>query len=107
MREIKLPCYGIVVTLAGRGGGSVVHEPLKEECPHCGDPDCCLDCAKARAGLGTDDAEDAANRLQFNGAMDGITSMILARTCAGVDIQSSQYIEGIRTAVQACANNFA
>lgn len=105
MKEIQLPCYGIVVTLTNRGG-NIVHNPLKENCPYCGDPDCCLDCARTRAGLGDEDARDIANRLQFNGAMDGIASIILAHACAEVDIQSPEYVEGIRTATQACANNW-
>ena len=36
--------------------------------------------------------------------VDGITSMILAHYCAGVDVTSSQYIEGINTAIENCAN---
>lgn len=41
----------------------------------------------------------------FNIAMDAIESMILAHAIAGIDIKSYQYLEGIKTAVQSCADN--
>lgn len=41
----------------------------------------------------------------YNNAMDGIESMILAHACAGIDIETPAYIEGIETAVQSCADN--
>jgi len=41
----------------------------------------------------------------YNSAIDGITSMILAHAIAGVDVESPEYIEGIETAVNACADN--
>ena len=105
MQEIKLPCYGIVVTLAGPGGRHITHDELKEDCPHCGDPDCCFGCDRARARLDTEDAQDVASRLQFNGAMDGIMSLVLAHACAGVDIKSPKYVTGVQTAIDACINN--
>jgi hypothetical protein len=41
----------------------------------------------------------------FNGAIDGLESMILAHACAGIDVSSPEYVEGIKTAYEACANN--
>lgn len=41
----------------------------------------------------------------FMDAIDAIESLILAHACAGVDIESPEYIEGIQTAVEAAANN--
>jgi hypothetical protein len=82
-RKIQLPCYGITVTLAREnrveepGSGSIVSD-LRE-------PD------------------TAANR-QYNAAIDGLESLILAHACAGVDVESSAYLEGIETAVDAIAN---
>jgi hypothetical protein len=37
--------------------------------------------------------------------IDAIESLILAHACAGIDIESPAYIEGIETAVEACSNN--
>lgn len=42
---------------------------------------------------------------QFNAAMDAIESMVLAHACAGIDVTDPRYVEGIRTCVEACANN--
>jgi len=38
-------------------------------------------------------------------AHDAIESMILAHACAGIDIESPAYLEGIETTVDAIANN--
>jgi len=82
-REIKLDVYGIVVSLTGNGGGSIVTE-LHEI---------------------ADDVEDTEEVVIFNTAMDALESMILAHACAGIDITAPAYLEGIETAVQSCANN--
>ena len=82
-RKIQLPCYGITVTLARENGveepgsGSIVSD-LREH-------------------------KTAANR-QYNAAIDGLESLILAHACAGVDVESPAYVEGIETAVDAIAN---
>jgi hypothetical protein len=85
-RKIKLPCYGITVTLARENGveepgsGSIVSE-LREP-------------------------ETAASR-QYNAAIDGLEALILAHACAGVDVESPAHVEGIETAVDAIANHLA
>jgi len=82
-RKIQLPCYGITVTLAREnaveepGAGSIVSD-LRE-------------------------GDTAANR-QYNAAVDGLEALILAHACAGVDVESPAYLEGIETAVDAIAN---
>jgi hypothetical protein len=82
-RKIQLPCYGITVTLARENGveepgsGSIVSD-LREP-------------------------KNAANR-QHNAAVDGLESLILAHACAGVDVESPAYVEGVETAVDAIAN---
>lgn len=80
-KEIKLPCFGIVVNLTGDGGGAISSTHLKTE---------------------HNDPEDEL----YNAAMDGIESMILGHAIAGIDIESPAYIEGIEAAVNACCNNF-
>ena len=44
------------------------------------------------------------NRL-CRAAMDAIESLVLGHACAGVDVASPAYIEGIETAGEACCNN--
>jgi len=77
MKTIELRIFGIVVALDPHSGGAITDE-LHEE------------------------GED-----NYNYAMDGITSMILAHACAGVDIESPAYLKGIEDAVYACENNIA
>lgn len=45
------------------------------------------------------------NAHEYNNAIDGLESLLLALHCAGVDIGTSQYKEAIETAVEAIANN--
>jgi len=82
-RKIKLPCYGIIVTLAKE---NAVEEP-------------------GSGSIASDlrEPKTAANR-QYNAAIDGVESLILAHACAGIDVESPAYIEGIETAVDAIAN---
>jgi hypothetical protein len=83
-RKIQLPCYGIIVTLARENGvdepgsGSIVSD-LREP-------------------------KTAANR-QYNAAIDGLEALVLAHACAGVDVESPAYVEGVETAVDAIANH--
>ena len=82
MRKIiELPIFGIVIDLTSDGGGSISSRDLKTE---------------------HDDEEDEL----YNASMDGIESMILAHAIAGIDIESPAYLEGVKTAVDGCANNF-
>ena len=76
---ITLPVFNILVIITADGGGGSIMSDLKEE---------------------DDDA------MEYNAAIDGIESMILANACAGIDIESPAYIDGIETAVQSCGNQF-
>ena len=94
-KTIKLPCFGIEATLSyvvtGFGAlrlpvGSISSD-LHEPCTCNGeDAGCCPTC-------------------DYNLAIDGIESLILAHACAGIDIATPAYIQGIETAVQGCAAN--
>ena len=106
MREIRLPCHGIVVTLADApGGGHITHDGPEEQCPYCGKPDCCYDCDQSRGNPDNGEDEGVPGRLRLNGAVDGIMSLVLAHACAGVDIKSPKYVTGVQTAIDACINN--
>lgn len=79
MKKIELSCFGIVVILERE------------------DPD--------RPGLYfTGRIESELEREEYdktwNAALDGVESMILAHACAGVDITTPAYIEGIETSVE-------
>ena len=87
LHEIRLPCYGIIIQLD------------REHTNH-------------NAGCGTiisdlkGPSTTAAERL-YNAAVDGLEALILAHACAGVDVESPAYLEGIETAVEAVASHFA
>lgn len=72
---IKLPCYGIVVQLDGKGSGTIDSELH-------------------------DDGEGA----EISYALDGIESMILAHACAEIDISTPAYMQGIEIAVDSVHN---
>ena len=97
--QIKIDKYRITVSLDGKGGTirSNLHEtptPIKV--------DRSLD---FRPGIPPTTVDDFDEHSEFNAAMDGIESLILAHACAGIKVDSAPYIEGIRTAVNACGNN--
>jgi len=111
VKRIETGCYGIVVELTVAGSASVTSD-MKEVCPHCHHPLCDFDCPLANKWATIKDAmsykekkeELESNRL-YNYAMDALESMILGHACAGIDITTPAYIEGIESAVQGCANS--
>ena len=84
-RIIRLPCYGITIRLVRAntatepGSGSITSD-LKGP------------------------AHIAAERW-YNAAVDGLESLILAHACAGIDVASPAYVEGVETAVEAISNH--
>jgi hypothetical protein len=86
-RTIRLPCHGITIRL---------HRENANEAPASG-----MITSNLKASGHT-----AVEQL-FNAAVDGLESLILAHACAGVDVASPAYIEGIETAVDAIANHLA
>ena len=78
---IELGIFGLVITIDRDGNGG---------------------------GIGTlkSDLSEPDAGTEYMAAIDGIESLVLAHACAGVAIDSPAYIEGIETAVNACANNF-
>ena len=84
-QQIRLPCFGITVHL---------------------DRECSAD-SPARGTITSQLREPGRGTLvrTFNAAIDGLEALILAHACAGVDIASPAYIEGIETAVDAIGNN--
>jgi hypothetical protein len=113
---IKLPCYGIEITLGEvdserhgtRGatpymGGTITSE-LREPCTHCGQPGCDSDCDGSQGA--DDEHEWDEGRAQFNAAIDGIESMILALAVAGVDVETPAVVEAIESAIDAIGNKF-
>jgi hypothetical protein len=84
MKIINLPCYGIQVVTDGEGSGTISSDMKCSPDPE-----------------GGREEEEQADR--FNDMMDALESMILGHACAGVDIESPAYLEGIETSVNVCA----
>lgn len=116
--RIEIDFCGIVLNLTGDGGGCIVSD-LKEVCHFCGYSDCEYNCDESQAYFRScnnyssieqqskedvEDVEDVSGRLKFNIMMDALESIILAHAIAGIDVNSFAYIEGIKTAAQACGN---
>ena len=78
---IKLPCHGITVTLASKGG-------------------------YIESGLQDEDVNVATDEVTpYNAAVSGMESLILACACEGINIKSAKFIRAIETAVDAIKNN--
>lgn len=50
---------------------------------------------------------DALADIEYSAAIDGILNLILAHHCAGIDVSTPAYVEGITTALEAIAFNVA
>jgi hypothetical protein len=113
---IKLPCFGIQITLgevdSAREGthgktchtAGTIQSDLKEPCTHCGQPDCNDDCDGSQ-GADEENHRDAG-RAQFNAAIDGIESLVLALAVAGVNVEAPEVLQAIESAVDAIGNQF-
>jgi hypothetical protein len=48
---------------------------------------------------------EAEYRQDYNSAIDGLESLVLAHACAGIDVQDARYVAGIGTALDAISNH--
>jgi hypothetical protein len=109
---IELPCYGIRIELYKESGtddawsGRIESPQLKDACPFCARLDCPGECLESRGNASEKAAEERESRLSYNAAIDGIESMVLAHACAGIDVTSPAYVEGLETAVEAVSHAF-
>jgi hypothetical protein len=46
------------------------------------------------------------DKLQYNSAIDALESLILAHACAGIDVESVEYEEGIESAIDSIAAQY-
>ena len=87
VRQICLPCYGIKIRLDRRGGDQ---ESV---------------CGLITSDLRQTTSKRNAQSRKLIAAIDVLEALILAHACAGVDVESPAYIEGIETAVDAIGNH--
>ncbi len=79
---IRLPCYGMILKVVDESGW--ISSDLTVDKP----------------------SERATPIDPYYAAVDGIESMVLAHACAGIDVTTTAYIEGIETAVEAVADEY-
>ena len=83
MKEIKLGCFGIVLSHPeSNPKAASIFSDLREQ----------------------NDSDDLES--EFNAGVDAIEMLILAHFCAGVDVTTPAYLEGIETAHNSLVNNF-
>ena len=54
---------------------------------------------------GDDPLPDDESGHEIVGMVDAIESLVLGHACAGLDISSPAYVEGLRSSLEAIANN--
>lgn len=89
MKQIKIDKFGIEITLDDNGGGNII-SGLERDNEH----------------SVYEHVEDEIAREKYNGALDAIESLILAHACSGIDVTTKAYIDGIKTTLESCCNNF-
>lgn len=77
-KHIKLPLYDVQIDIVD-GGGSITSSLMSEE------------------GL-----ED----LEYNAAINGIESLVLAMACEGLDVESKSFLRALETTVEAIGNQY-
>lgn len=87
-KRIELPYGGIIFEMTDFGSASVVSDLHEDADPN------------VEGGSEEDTAHD-----RYEAGIDAIESLILAHATLGVDIEAPGYVEGIKTAVEALANN--
>lgn len=98
---------GNLLSVVVNGKCGTIEQGLpRETCPSCDQADCCNQCDGSQ---GADDdnketEEDAIDRTRYNAVLDAVESIILAHACAGIKVDSPQYVEGIETTLEAAGN---
>ena len=113
-KEIDLGIHGIRLELVpdeeheskGTYNGEITSD-LKEPCPYCGSVDCEFSCDGSQGAQSDEDGEteqEAIERHKFNAGIDALESIILAHACAGINITSLAYKEGIEVTLNALSD---
>ena len=86
MKTYSIPEFGITVQVEGQAG--TIESELKKH-------------------IIGEDADPSPCDFEINGAIDAIESLILAHACAGIDVSSPAYVEGLRSSLEAITNHYA
>lgn len=86
-KSLTVACYGIRIRLFPRSDGVTVGRIVSSDL--------------LRLPVDSTDRGDC----EFDAAMTAVEAVVLGHACAGVDVTTKAYAEGIRTAVEACENH--
>ena len=99
-KTIHISGTSVTVYLGDNGSGRI-ETAWHDSCPCCGDYNCYRACPDYHAGETDDEIE---KRKCLNWGANGIEALILAPACAGIDITTKEYYNGIITALDALDN---
>ena len=98
---IELGYFGIEITLGekdedGRCSGKITSDLHKTvPVPH----------AEKNSEAYWEWKKEKLNITEYNGAMEGIETLIVSHACAGIDVTAPDYLKGIEIAVEGLAKN--
>jgi len=95
---------GLTITTYSDGTGTI-DGTLKEKCPHCGQPDCYCQCEFFKDRNSDWEDLDTTVRREYNNAMNGIESLLLALALEGIDVSSLAFVDALEVAQESVANN--
>lgn len=95
--KTELPVHAILLQYDDEtGAGSVTCDPsLYQICPKCGLRSCVYQCDESHLGQ-VQSEDEVASRVEYNGVIDGILSLILAQACVGINIKSPTYLKSLK-----------
>lgn len=82
---------------------SALHDP----CKYCDQATCYHSCDESTYSEdeNSETEEEVADRRAFNGAVDGVESLILSLACNGVDVESDTFQDAVNGCLDAIGNN--
>lgn len=102
---IKLSVGDIRISIDNQGCGNIASS-LKDDCPYCKRFDCNMHCAESNYAIEPRESlQDIKTRFLWNSKCDAVECLILSHACAGVNVGSPEYVEGLETAIETMSNN--
>jgi hypothetical protein len=98
LKKINLGCKKFI-----KIDGTSITSNLKELCPICG-TDCYGGC-ESIINKEVEAPEDLDTRFSYNTGINALEAIILAHAINSIDVESKEYVDGIRTALDALHNN--
>jgi len=103
-----------VMELPGNGFNKAnVVSDLRDFCPHCNDPDCYFDCEQSQINaeeavcdFNGETQEDVVSRIAWNASVDGLEALLTACASTGVEVESKNFSQAVKQAIQTIKNYY-